>query len=142
MVVRGARWPGTARAKSGGRTVRTGGRVPWGADVEYAYRAGYDGTGRVSMTPVVMPQVLCHADAAGAGRCLGSRHLAGLCCQDVGSRECATRGRSREGPEGCLDGWTHSRTHGSPPGSDGTAETRLASDTTQQSTSMKEGERQ
>ena len=52
MVVRGARGrDGTAR----GPAVRTGGRVPWGADVEYAYRAGYDGTGRVSMTPVVMP---------------------------------------------------------------------------------------
>ena len=52
MVVRGARSrDGTAR----GPAVRTGGRVPWGADVEYAYRAGYDGTGRVSVTPVVMP---------------------------------------------------------------------------------------
>ena len=49
-VVHGARGrDGTAR----GGAVRTGGRVPWGADVEYAYRAGYDGTGRVSMTPVV-----------------------------------------------------------------------------------------
>ena len=26
----------------GGGTVRIGGRVPWGAEVEYAYRAGYD----------------------------------------------------------------------------------------------------
>ena len=51
-VVHGARGrDGTSR----GPAVRTGGRVPWGADVEYAYRAGYDGTGRVSMTPVVMP---------------------------------------------------------------------------------------
>ena len=45
MVVRGA--------KSGGGTVRVGGRVPWGAKAEYAYRAGYDGTGRVSVTHVV-----------------------------------------------------------------------------------------
>ena len=53
MVVHGARGrDGTAR----GPAVRTGGRVPWGADVEYAYRAGYDGTGRVSMTPVVIPR--------------------------------------------------------------------------------------
>ena len=53
-VVHGARSrDGTAR----GGAVRTGGRVPWDADVEYAYRAGYDGTGRVSMTPVVMPAV-------------------------------------------------------------------------------------
>ena len=54
MVVRGARSKdGTDR----GPAVRTGGPVPWGADVEYAYRAGYDGTGRVSMTPVVMPAI-------------------------------------------------------------------------------------
>ena len=51
-VVRGARGrDGTAR----GGAVRIGGHVPWGADVEYAYRAGYDGAGRVSMTPVVTP---------------------------------------------------------------------------------------
>ena len=51
-VVHGARGrDGTAR----GGAVRTGGRVPWGAKAEYAFRAGYDGTGRVSMTPVVMP---------------------------------------------------------------------------------------
>ena len=49
-VVHGARErDGTAR----GGAVRTGGRVPWGADVEYAYRTGYDGTGRVSVTHVV-----------------------------------------------------------------------------------------
>ena len=49
-VVHGARGrDGTAR----GGAVRTGGRMPWGAKAEYAYRAGYDGTGRVSMTPVV-----------------------------------------------------------------------------------------
>ncbi len=54
MVVHGARSKdGTDR----GPAVRTGGQVPWGADVEYAYRAGYDGTGRVSMTPVVMPAI-------------------------------------------------------------------------------------
>ena len=47
MVVRGA--------KSGGGTVRVGGRVPWGAKAEFAYRAGYDGTGRVSVTHVMMP---------------------------------------------------------------------------------------
>ena len=27
--------------------------MPWGAEVEYAYRAGYDGRGRVSVTHVV-----------------------------------------------------------------------------------------
>ena len=52
MVMHGARGrDGTAR----GGAVRTGGRVPWGAKAEYAFRAGYDCAGRLSMTPVVMP---------------------------------------------------------------------------------------
>ena len=50
MVVRGAGGPGH---KDGGGAVRVGGRVPWGAKAEFAYRAGYDGTGRVSVTHVV-----------------------------------------------------------------------------------------
>ena len=51
-VVHGARGrDGTAR----GGAVRIGGRVPWGAKAEFAYRAGYDGSGRLSMTPVLMP---------------------------------------------------------------------------------------
>ena len=51
-VVHGARGrDGTAR----GGAVRTGGRVPWGAKAEYAYRAGYDGSGRLAMTPVLAP---------------------------------------------------------------------------------------
>ena len=52
MVVRGAGGPGRG-AKSGGGAIRVGGRVPWGAKAEYAYRAGYDGMGRVSVTHVV-----------------------------------------------------------------------------------------
>ncbi len=52
MVVRGAGGPGRG-ARSGGGTIRTGGRVPWGAKAEYAYRAGYDGMGRLSVTHVV-----------------------------------------------------------------------------------------
>ena len=52
MVVRGAGGPGRG-AKSGGGTVRVGGHVPWGAKAEFAYRAGYDGTGRLSVTHVV-----------------------------------------------------------------------------------------
>ena len=52
VVVRGAGGPG-AGSKPGGGTVRIGGRVPWGAEVEYAYRAGYDSRGRVSVTHVV-----------------------------------------------------------------------------------------
>ena len=47
MVVRGAGAPSTDD------TVRIGGRGPWGAEVEYAFRTGYDGRGRVSVTPVV-----------------------------------------------------------------------------------------
>ncbi len=51
-VVHGARGrDGTAR----GGAVRIGGRVPWGAKAEYAYHAGYDGSGRLSMNPVLMP---------------------------------------------------------------------------------------
>ena len=52
VVVRGAGGPG-AGSDLGGGTVRIGGRVPWGAEVEYAYRAGYDSRGRVSVTHVV-----------------------------------------------------------------------------------------
>ena len=50
MVVRGAGGPGHI---SRGGAVRTGGTVPWGAKVEYAFRVGYDGRGRVSVTHVV-----------------------------------------------------------------------------------------
>ena len=52
VVVRGAGGPG-AGSNPGGGTVRIGGRVPWGAEVEYAYRAGYDSRGRVSVTHLV-----------------------------------------------------------------------------------------
>ena len=54
MVVHGARGrDGTAR----GGAVRVGGRVPWGAQVEYAFRAGYDGSGKVSVEHVVTPPI-------------------------------------------------------------------------------------
>ena len=46
VVVQGAGGPGSG-------TIRTGGRVPEGAEVEYAYRAGYDGRGRVFVDHVV-----------------------------------------------------------------------------------------
>ena len=52
VVVRGASGP-EAGSKPGGGTVRIGGRVPWGAEVEYAYCAGYDTRGRVSVTHLV-----------------------------------------------------------------------------------------
>ena len=45
--------PGVGGSQVGGGTVRIGGRVPWGAEVAYAYRAGYDSRGRVSVTHVV-----------------------------------------------------------------------------------------
>ncbi len=49
-VVKGAGGPGRGE---GGGTIRTGGHVPDGAEVEYAHRAGYDGRGRVSVEHVV-----------------------------------------------------------------------------------------
>ena len=52
MVVHGAGGPGR-RGRSGGPAIRVGGHVPWGAKAEFAYRAGYDGAGRVSVTHVV-----------------------------------------------------------------------------------------
>ena len=49
------------------RISRTGG--PWGAEVEYAYRVGYDSRGRVSVTHLVDERGLfCNADETGAGR--------------------------------------------------------------------------
>ena len=52
VVVRGAGGPGGGNNVGGG-TVRIGGRVPWGAEMGYAYRADYDSQGRVSVTHVV-----------------------------------------------------------------------------------------
>ena len=46
VVVKGAGGPGS-------NTIRTGGRVPWGAEVEFAYTSGYDSRGRVSVTHLV-----------------------------------------------------------------------------------------
>ena len=46
MVIRGAGGPG-------GDSIRVGGRVPWGAEVEFAYTSGYDSRGRVSVTHLV-----------------------------------------------------------------------------------------
>ena len=40
VVVRGAGGPGAGGNQVGGGTVRIGGRVPWGAEVEYAYPPG------------------------------------------------------------------------------------------------------
>ena len=46
VVVQGAGGPGSG-------TIRTGGRVPWGAEVEFAYTSGYDSRGRVSVNHLV-----------------------------------------------------------------------------------------
>ena len=64
-VVHGARGrDGTAR----GGAVRIGGRVPWGAKAEYAYRAGYDGAVTAVHDPRPDAGLLRHAEAAGGGR--------------------------------------------------------------------------
>ena len=52
LVIKGAGGPHSGSTPGSG-TVRIGGRVPWGAEVEYAYRAGYDSRGRVSVNHVV-----------------------------------------------------------------------------------------
>ena len=46
VVVRGAGGPG-------GDSIRTGGRVPWGAEAEFAYTSGYDSRGRLSVNHLV-----------------------------------------------------------------------------------------
>ena len=51
-MIRGAGGPGAGGRRDGG-TVRIGGRVPWGAEVQYAYTAGYDSHGRVSVNQLV-----------------------------------------------------------------------------------------
>ena len=52
VVVKGAGGPHSGSTPGGG-TVRIGGRVPWGAEVEYAYTTGYDSHGRVSVNHIV-----------------------------------------------------------------------------------------
>jgi len=52
VVVKGAGGPHSGNQPSGG-TVRIGGRVPWGARVQYAYTTGYDSHGRVSVNHIV-----------------------------------------------------------------------------------------
>ena len=52
VVVKGAGGPHSGSTPGGG-TVRIGGRVPWGARVEYAYTSGYDSRGRLSVNRIV-----------------------------------------------------------------------------------------
>ena len=51
VVVKGAGGPHSGSTPGG--TVRIGGRVPWGAEVEYAYTSGYDSRGQVSVNHIV-----------------------------------------------------------------------------------------
>ena len=53
VVVKGAGGPGAGGNRPGGGTVRIGGRVPWGAEVEYAYTSGYDSRGQLSVNHIV-----------------------------------------------------------------------------------------
>lgn len=50
MVIQGASSPG---CRGGSDVVRVGGRMPEGAKAEFAYRTGYDGYGRISVTHLV-----------------------------------------------------------------------------------------
>ena len=52
VVVKGAGGPHSGSTPGGG-TVRIGGRVPWGAEVEYAYTSRYDSRGRLSVNHIV-----------------------------------------------------------------------------------------
>ena len=52
VVIRGAGGP-QSNGKNGDGTIRTGGRVPWGAEVEFAYTTGYDGRGQVFVNYLV-----------------------------------------------------------------------------------------
>ena len=52
MVIKGAGGP-RSNGKPGDGTIRVGGRVPWGAEVEFAYTTGYDKHGRVSVNHLV-----------------------------------------------------------------------------------------
>ena len=68
--IRAGHRPGQ-RPLQGDGTVRIGARVPWGAEVEYAYRAGSDSRGQVSVTHLVDEQgysvILTKPDLDGAG---------------------------------------------------------------------------
>ena len=52
VVIKGAGGP-RSDGNPGDGTIRVGGRVPWRAEVEYAYTSGYDSRGRVSVNHIV-----------------------------------------------------------------------------------------
>ena len=72
VVVKGAGGPG-------GDTIRTGGRVPWDAEVAFAYTTGYDSHGRVSVNHIVDERGCSallekpHATGEGSGAIRGGR---------------------------------------------------------------------
>ena len=68
VVIKGAGGP-RSDGKPGEGTIRTGGRVPWGAEVEYAYTTGYDGRGEVFVNHLV--------DERGYGAMLTKREAQG-----------------------------------------------------------------
>ena len=55
VVIKGAGGPRSG-GKPGDGTIRVGGRVPWGAEVQFAYTTGYDSHGRVSVNHLVDEQ--------------------------------------------------------------------------------------
>jgi len=65
MVIRGAGGPGKG-------SIRVGGKVPWGAEVQFAYTTGYDRHGRVSVNHIVDERdcsvMLRKSDSAGNDR--------------------------------------------------------------------------
>ena len=52
VVVKGAGGP-RSNGQPGDGTIRTGGRMPWGAEVEFAYTTGYDRRGQVFVNHLV-----------------------------------------------------------------------------------------
>ena len=52
VVVKGAGGP-RSNGQPGDGTIRTGGRMPWGAEVEFAYTTGYDSRGQVFVNHLV-----------------------------------------------------------------------------------------
>ena len=72
VVIKGAGGPG-------GDCIRVGGRVPWGAEVDFAYTTGYDSHGRVSVNHIVDERGCSallekpHASGEGSGAVRGGR---------------------------------------------------------------------
>ena len=111
--------------------------MPWGAKAEYAYRAGYDGMGRVSVTHVVergysamlkQPEMVSRVSAS---RYHESRHLRAAAPAHVRVNRPASRaaqpelGSSRNIPEGRRQWLAFARSSSPPDG--GVAGSRMPS---------------